>query len=64
MKQTQTPKFAKKFLLSFLKEELAEEVLGDLEEKFSQTVKSYSLFRARLQYWMQVVRYVRPFAIK
>ena len=64
MKHTETPKLAKTFLLSFLKEELVEEVLGDLEENFSQTAKSHSLLQARIQYWMQVLRYLRPFAIR
>lgn len=51
-------------LLRFVREDIAEEVLGDLEEKFYQTLRSKSLFRARLNYWYQVLHYLRPFAIR
>lgn len=58
------PRLAEKFLIWFLKEELAEEVAGDLEEKFHQTLEKQSLFKARLNYWFQVLNYLRPFALK
>ncbi len=58
------PRLAQKLLLLFLKEELAEEVQGDLEEKFYQTVNHHSLFRAKRNYWFQVINYIRPFALK
>jgi putative ABC transport system permease protein len=51
-------------LLSFLRDDLAEEVLGDLDEKFYATLKNKSLFRAKLNYWYQVFNYLRPFAIR
>ncbi len=41
-----------------------EEVLGDLEEKFYATLAKRSPFRARLNYWYQVLNYLRPFAIR
>lgn len=50
-------------LRSFLRDDLLEEVSGDLEEKFA-TMSSQSVFRAKLNYWFQVINYVRPFAIK
>ncbi|MEO0333070.1 MAG: permease prefix domain 2-containing transporter, partial [Bacteroidota bacterium] len=58
------PKFARKFLHWFLRNELAEEVEGDLEEKFYQTLEEHSLGRAKRNYWYQVLHYLRPFAIK
>lgn len=58
------PKPANRLLLWFLKDELAEEVLGDLEEKFYSTVAKGSLWRAKINYWYQVFNYLRPFAIK
>jgi len=58
------PKLAQKFLLSFLREELSEEVLGDLEENFYSNIKKMSVSRAKLCYWYQVLNYLRPFAIK
>jgi hypothetical protein len=51
-------------LLGFLRDDLAEEVAGDLEEKFYDTCKQKSLLRARLNYWYQVLNYLRPFALR
>ena len=62
--RNQPPKLAEKFLLLFLKDELAEEVLGDLDEKFYRTIEKKSLRRAKLNYWYQVFNYLRPFALK
>ena len=58
------PKLATKLLISFLRDDLAEEVLGDLEQKFYITLKTKSRFKAKLNYWYQVMQYVRPFAIR
>ncbi len=51
-------------MLFFLREDLAEEVLGDLEEKFYVTLKNKSRLRTTANYWYQVLNYVRPFAIR
>ena len=48
----------------FLKPDLAEEVEGDLEEKFYRKLKDSNPFKARLNYWYQTANYLRPFAIK
>ena len=58
------PKLATWFLFRFLKDSIAEEVNGDLEEKFHDVVTEKSLFRAKLNYWYQVFNYLRPFAIR
>jgi ABC-type antimicrobial peptide transport system permease subunit len=58
------PKLAKRFLLSFLRHDLIEEVLGDLDEQFYVTLCTKSRHRARLNYWFQVLHYLRPFALK
>ncbi|MFY0591086.1 ABC transporter permease [Roseivirga sp.] len=56
---------AEKLLLWFLKEDLAEEVLGDLDEKYySQLDKHHSTTKAKRNYWYQVFNYMRPFAFK
>lgn len=62
--RTTPPKMAERFLLWFLKEDLAEEVLGDLDEKFFATLQTKSVRKARLNYWFQVINYLRPFALK
>ena len=64
MVEHQPPKWAQKLLLFFLKEELVEEVLGDLDEKFYSQLDKYTLQKARRNYWYQVLNYMRPFAIK
>nr|WP_255552027.1 ABC transporter permease [Roseivirga sp. E12] len=58
------PWIAKKLLLWFLKSELAEEVLGDLDEKFYKVLEEKGHRGARKIYWLQVMKYFRPFAIK
>ncbi len=57
------PKSAQRFLNWFLRDDLAEEVQGDLDEQFSSTLGKTSLFKAKLKYWLQVLNYLRPFAI-
>lgn len=58
------PKRAERLLNWLVKDELAEEVLGDLEEKFHQDLNLYSPFRAKLHYYYEVAHYLRPFALK
>lgn len=58
------PKLAERLLLWFLRSDLAEEVQGDLDEKFHTLLKNKSLRRAKLNYWYQVFNYMRPFAIR
>lgn len=58
------PSLAQKLLTSFLRDELLEDVLGDLDEKFYRTRDTKSAFRANLNYWFQTLNYLRPFAMK
>jgi putative ABC transport system permease protein len=58
------PRLARKILGVFLREDLAEEVEGDLEEKFYNTIQKKSLLHANVNYWYQVLHYLRPFAIR
>ena len=63
-KKNKPPKLARKLLDSFLRDDLAEEVHGDLDEKFYSLLKNKSPYRAQLNYWYQVIHYLRPFAIR
>lgn len=63
-RETSPPKLATWLLYIFLRKELAEEVLGDLDEKFYQDLKKKLTFKAKINYWYQVINYLRPFAIK
>lgn len=58
------PKFATWFLHRFLRRDLAEDVAGDLTERFHNMKVESSPFRAKLDYWFQVFAYVRPFAMR
>jgi putative ABC transport system permease protein len=58
------PKLASWFLHRFLRHDLAEDVSGDLIERFHTRVESRSAFHAKLDYWYQVLAYLRPFAIR
>lgn len=58
------PRAAQKILLFFLRNELAEEVSGDLEERFESVCKHKSVLRAKVDYWFQVMNYLRPFAMR
>ncbi len=61
---TKPPKLAKWLLNRFLRDDLAEEVEGDLEEKFQTDLKIKSRYSAKRNYWYQTINYLRPFAIK
>jgi putative ABC transport system permease protein len=63
-KKHKPPRLARRLLLAFLRHDLAEEVQGDLEEKFLSTLRKTTPFRAKLQYGYEVLHYVRPFAIR
>ena len=58
------PPLAKKLLQRVLRTDLAEEVLGDLEEKFFGIAEKTSVFQAKLNYWYQAINYLRPFALR
>ncbi len=58
------PKLATRFLSWFLRDDLLEEVQGDLDEKFHNDLQTRSAFRSKLNYWYQVIHYLRPFAIR
>ena len=57
------PKLAHRFLQWFLRDDLLEEVEGDLEEKYFITLEKSGRRKASMEYWYQVVQYLRPFAI-
>lgn len=57
------PLLAQRFLNWFLRNDLAEEVQGDLEEQFYAMLENNSLFKAKINYWYQVFNYLRPFAL-
>ncbi|WP_436515910.1 ABC transporter permease [Ekhidna sp. To15] len=55
------PKFSLKLIRWFCKEELVEELQGDLEQYYSETKSN--IFKG-LKYWYQVFNYLRPSTLK
>jgi putative ABC transport system permease protein len=58
------PRLAQKILIRLLRDELLEDVLGDLDEKYYKTLTRTSRSRANLNYWFQTLNYLRPFALR
>lgn len=58
------PRAATKLLRLFLRDELVEEVIGDLKENFDYDLQTRTRLYAKLNYWKQVFLYIRPFAIR
>jgi putative ABC transport system permease protein len=50
LKKEKPPLLAQRLLLRFLRNDLAEEVRGDLEEKFHSDVKNKSALKAKVTY--------------
>lgn len=63
LKTTNPPRLAARLLRTMLRNELYEEVSGDLQEQFDKDMKRSPL-RAKLRYWYQTFNYVRPFALR
>ncbi len=57
-------KYADYFLSLFCKDELLEEVKGDLHEYYFKIRKRRRGWQAYLIYWYQVFQFIRPFALK
>lgn len=62
--KTVPPRPAQRFLRWFLRHELAEEVEGDLEERFYAMLEKSNPARATWDYWHQVLHYLRGFALR
>lgn len=58
------PKWADRFLGWFCREELLEEVRGDLHEFYGIEREEKSAFKAKISYWFHVLHFLRPFALK
>jgi putative ABC transport system permease protein len=63
-KRPDPPCLARKFLVWFLRTDLAEEVQGDLAERFRYMLKHHTRGKAKTDYWIQVIHYLRPFALR
>lgn len=64
MKEIKPPILADKFLSWFCKDELLEEIQGDLYEYFERISINENRFRTSVRYWFHVFHFLRPFAIR
>ncbi|WP_421764597.1 ABC transporter permease [Ekhidna sp.] len=58
------PRLAQHFFRFYCRNHLRDSILGDLEEKFYQHQQSHGTFRARLFYWLNVLRFINRFTLK
>jgi len=58
------PRWAENFLRWYCAPHLLEEVAGDLQEEFYFNVKRFGKAKARREYILDVIRFIKPFAIK
>lgn len=58
------PRLADRFLSWFCRDELLEEVKGDLHEFYGMELVQKSPFQAKLSYWFHVFHFLRSFALK
>ena len=58
------PKAAKKLLHWFCDDRWLDEVMGDLEEEFQDTLNQKGRYKARTLYWWEVFRLLRPHIFK
>jgi putative ABC transport system permease protein len=62
--QQQPPRWATRFLHAYCRAELVEDLEGDLREYFDRNVKSRGLRRARWIYFIDVVKFCRPYTLR
>ncbi len=62
--QNQPPRWAERLLEFFCAPHLLEEVQGDLHERFERQVALFGVKIARQQYVLNVLSFIRPFALK
>lgn len=58
------PRWSLKLLRLFLKNEYLEEIEGDMEEVYTDTLKQHSLKKARRMYNREVIKLLRPILIR
>ena len=61
---TRPPPAARALLEWFCREDILEEVLGDIEESYLRDLESGSPGRARMRFWKEVLLFIRPHALR
>jgi len=63
MKRVEPPKLAEKLLGQLCKEELLEEILGDLQQYYNE-LEIEQQWKKNLYYWFHALNFLRPFALR
>ena len=63
-KFTGPPKSAEKFFRWYCRNELRESILGDLQERFDEDVSNYGPGRAKLKFWINVLRFISRHTVR
>lgn len=58
------PRWADRLLEGFCAPHLLEEIQGDLHERYKRDVQRAGKSKANQRYWLNVLRFIRPFALK
>ena len=58
------PRLAQRFLSWYCKNHLHDSIRGDLDEQFYQNQPNYGASRAKLLYWLSVIRFMNRFTMK
>ncbi|HNR06668.1 MAG TPA: ABC transporter permease [Saprospiraceae bacterium] len=62
--QHQPPSWARKFIEWYCKPELAEDLIGDLNEYFERNLRSVGPRRAKLIYMIDALKFFRPYTVQ
>jgi ABC-type antimicrobial peptide transport system permease subunit len=64
LKEPQPPKMAQRLLSWYCRDELLEDLQGDLNEYFERNLKTKGAGKARLIYWLDVLKFFRLYTIR
>ncbi|MBO6573916.1 MAG: ABC transporter permease [Rhodothermales bacterium] len=64
MRDARAPGLARWLLELYCRDELLEEILGDLDEAWHADLRRHGLRRARRRYWKEVLLFVRPHTLR
>jgi putative ABC transport system permease protein len=64
MGKVQPPKWAQRFVEWYCKPQLAEDLIGDLNEYFERNMETIGVRRAKLIYIIDVIKFLRPYTVR
>ena len=64
IREHRPPRLPQRFLRWYCKPDLLEDIEGDIHEDYNKRYTRSGKHKARLYYWLDVIRFFRPFAIR